>query len=324
MKKALKLAIVYLVVLIVGTIIGTILYSFYLNLLGFVSGREIVFFKDSELFKSLFYVIPCMLIFILPVIAYYRIRHPGGALQLIVYIVLCALTWVLLMPGSFKLYDFCNRKFSFKTEREYLSPDYFRKAGDNVYYFTQEFSVSSLGRAVEAPAIIIDTTEEGGVEFRKVVDFPSSDLNRKAAPFREVQLKSIFGDGENPVSIDFRLLMSMISGAYSGGLSHILTLFSFVLLLCSVYAITNFFDWRLLNAIILYITTALILCFNSIYFMTFFDPIKTRLMTSGALKAFGKVVSEPLLFICNILLAIILITGGIVRFAVRRHAAKVR
>ena len=324
MKKALKLALIYLIILIVGTVIGTVLYSFYLNLLGFVSGREIVFFKDSELFKSLFYVIPCMLIFILPVISYYRIRHPGGVLQLIVYIVLCALTWVLLMPGSFKLRDFCNRKFSFKTTTEYLSPDYFRKVDDDIYYFTQEFSVSTSGRAAETSAIIIDTTEDGKVEFKTIADYPNSDLNRKAEPFREVQLKSIFGDGENPVSIDFRILLSMISGAYSGGLSHLLTLFSFVLLLCSVYGITNFFDWRLLNAIILYITAALILCFNSIYFMSAFDPIKTRLMANGALRAFGKVVSEPLLFICNILFAIILITGGIIRYAVRRHASKAR
>ena len=106
MKKALKLAVIYLIILIFGTVLGTLLYSLYLNLLGFVSGREISFFSDEELFKSVFIVMPCMLIFIIPVISYYRIRHPGGILQLIVYMVLCLLTWALLMPLTFKLKDF--------------------------------------------------------------------------------------------------------------------------------------------------------------------------------------------------------------------------
>ena len=127
MKKALKLAVIYLIILILGTVLGTLLYSLYLNLLGFVSGREISFFSDEELFKSVFIVMPCMLIFIIPVISYYRIRHPGGILQLIVYMVLCLLTWALLMPLTFKLKDFCNRKFVTQTERQSLSPNYFRK-----------------------------------------------------------------------------------------------------------------------------------------------------------------------------------------------------
>ena len=56
MKKALKLFVIYLIVLITGTVLGTILYSFYLNLLGFIAGREIKFFTDQELFKSACYL----------------------------------------------------------------------------------------------------------------------------------------------------------------------------------------------------------------------------------------------------------------------------
>lgn len=324
MKKALKLVFIYLIILILGTVLGTILYSFYLNLLGFVAGREIIFFTDAELFKSLFYVMPCMLIFITPVISYYRMRHPGGILQLIVYIILCALTWVVLMPCSFKLQDFCNRKFSFTTKTENLSPNYFRKVDNDVYFFTREFTVSVSGRVAEAPAIIIDTSEKGGVEYRSIGDNPNLVLNKKAEPFREVQLKSIFGDGANPVNINFRILISLIKGAYNGDLSHILTLLSFALLICSLYGIANFFDWRLLNAVILFITAALVLCFNSIYFMPLFEPLKNRVMNIGMFRAFGKIVTEPLLFIINCFFALLFIIAGIVRFAVRQHAKKAR
>ena len=264
------------------------------------------------------------LIFIIPVISYYRIRHPGGVLQLIVYIILCALTWIVLMPASFKLRDFCNRKFSFAAHTESLSPNYFRKVDDDVYYFTKEFESSSAGRAAESTAIIIDTSEYGDVEFRTIGDYPNLDINRKALPFREIQLKNIFGDGENPVYINFPILISMISGAYWGGFSHILTLLSFVLLICSLYGVTNFFDWRLLNAIMIFIITAFVLCFNSIYFMPLFEPIKNRVMNMRFFMAFGRIVSEPLLFIINSIFALLFIITGIVRFAVRSHAKKAR
>ena len=324
MKKALKLALIYLFVLILGTVVGTILYSFYLNLLGFIAGRDITFFRDGELFASLFYVMFCMQLFILPAISYYRIRHPGGGLQLTVYIVLCVVTWLVLVPFTFKLKDFCYRKFSCDKKTEYLSPNYFRKVDDEVYYFTKEFSLSSQGRSAEAPAIIIDTTENGGVEYRTVADHKNFVLNSKAEPFREVQLKKLFGENESPVPIDFRMLNSMISGAYSGGLSHILTLISFVLLLSSVYGITNFFEWRLLNAIMVFVTTALIYCFNTVNFTSVFDTIKARFMNNGFFRSFGGIVSEPILFMINILFALIFIVSGIVRFAVRKHAQKVR
>ena len=324
MKKALKLFLIYLILLITGTVIGTVLYSFYLNLLDFVAGREITFFTDAELFKSVFYVMFCMLLFILPLISYYSIRRPGGILKLIVYIVLCALTWIVLMPLSFEFKDFCNNRFSFETTTESLSPNYFRKADDNVYYFTKEFRTSINGSAPEAPAIIIDTTENGAVEYKKIADSPNFVLNSKAKPFREIQLKKIFGEDEKPVPVDFRILNSMISGAYGGGLTHLLTLLSFVLLLCSVYGITNFFNWRLLNSVMLFVITALILCLNSMYFTPQFDSLKARLMENGFLRFVNGFVSEPILFIINCFFALVFIVSGIVRFAVRKHAKRIR
>lgn len=324
MKKALKLALIYLIILITGTVMGTLLYSLYINLLSFISGRDIVFFSDSELFQSLFYVIPCMLIFILPLISYYRIRHPGGVLQLIVYIVLCLLTWVLLMPCSLKLKDYCNKKFSYNTERETLSPYYFRKVDKDVYYFTREFSASGAGSVAEAPAIIIDTSEDGQVDYRMIGDYPGFALNKKASPYREIQLKNIFGENENPVPIDFTLLVFNINNAYSGGLRSLLLLLSFVVLLSSVYGMTNFFDWRLLNAVILFITTALILCLNSIYYSSQFDSLKLRIMDLGLFRFLNGIVNEPILFIINSIFTLLFIVSGIIKFAIRQHAKKAR
>ena len=324
MKKALKLALIYLINLIAGTVIGTILYSLYLNLLGFVAGREINLFNDAELFQSLFYIIFCMLILILPLISYYRIRHPAGILQFIVYLILCALTWALIMPASFKLRDFCFRKFGQEVKREALSPNYFRQIDDDVYFFTREFRVQQTGRAAEAPVIIIDTSENGIVEFKTMADNPNQDINKKALPFREIQVKKIFGEEESPVPFSFRNLISMIEGGYTWHLTHLLTLISFVILLCSLYGVTNLFDWRLLNTIMLFILTAVIIILNSVYFNHQFDALKARINNLGMFKAMSEIVSEPLLFITNLFFALVFITTGTIKFAVRKHSKKLK
>ena len=324
MKKALKLALIYLINLVTGTILGTVLYSLYLNLLGFVAGREINLFSDAEIFQALFFVMYCMLILIIPLISYYRIRHPGGILQFVVYIVLCVLTWALLMPCTFKLRDFCERKFAKEVYTESLSPNYFRKVDDNVYFFTREFSDSTVGSVGVAPAVIIDTREYGVVNYDSVKDYTNFSLNRKAYPFREIQLKRIFTADENPLPFDFKTLETMIEKGYSFRLSSFLMLVSFVLLLCSVYGTTNFFDWRLLNSVMLFIITAAIISINSVYFASQFNEIRTHINGLGPFKALGGIVSEPLLFVVNIFFALIFIISGTIRFVVRSHLKKMR
>ena len=322
MKKALRLALIYLINLIAGTILGTVLYSLYLNLLGFVAGREINLFRDAELFQALFFVMFCMLILIIPLISYYRIRHPGGILQFVVYIVLCALTWALLMPCSFKLRDFCERRFVKEVYNESLSPNYFRRVDNDVYFFTREFSGSTAGSVGVAPAVKIDTREYGVVEYEDVKDYSNFPLNRKAYPFREIQLKKIFNADENPLPFDFKSLQSMIEKGYSFKLSNFLMLVSFVLLLCSVYGTTNLFDWRLLNSVMLFIITAAIISINSVYFASRFNDIKTHINGIGPFKVLGGIVSEPLLFVVNIFFALIFIISGTIRFIIHKHSKK--
>lgn len=326
MKKALKLALIYLINLVAGTILGTIIYSFYQNLLGFVAGHDISFFTDTELLSSFFYVFFCMLCFIIPLVAYYRMRHPGGFLQLIVYVVLCLITWGLVVPCSIKLKEFCYNHFDFETEDITLSPNYFRHVNNNVYYFTREFEKPENQRyAIEqAPAVVFSTTEDGKTEYKILKNYDSLEVKRKALPFREIQLKNIFGDEKNPIPVDFRVLSENISKGYFEGFSGLLTLLSFILVLCSVYGITSLFDWRLLNAVMLFIVTAVILSFNSVYFLPQSEALKLRLTSNGFFKFLGRAADEPLLFLINCCFALILIATGIIKFAVRKHAAKAR
>ena len=323
MKKALKLAVIYIMFLVLGTIFGTILYSLFLNLLNFVAGQEITFFSNSELFRAFFYVLYCMLFFMPALISYYRIRHPSGFLQLLVYILLCVLTWVVLIPCTMTLQKFCENRFDIAEEKINLSPNYFRQVDDTVYYFTRDFEAKD-GNIEEAPAVVISTTENGKVEFKSIKNYDTLDVKRHAAPYREIQLKKIFGSDSNPVPVDFKVLIERVTTAFSGGLRYWLTLLSFALLLSSVYGLTNFFDWRLLNAVFIFISTACILSFNSIYFLSDFADIKIKLTGNGFFRNFGKIVDEPLLFIINCFFALLFIGAGVIKLAVRKHAAKAK
>ena len=60
------------------------------------------------------------------------------------------------------------------------------------------------------------------------------------------------------------------------------------------------------------------------YFTPQFDEIKARIMANAFFRFMSGIVSEPILFIINSFFAIIFIISGIVRFAVRKHAKRVR
>ena len=220
-------------------------------------------------------------------------------MQFVVYVALCIVTWAIIMPCAVKLQNYCIKHFHFTEKTEYLSANYFRQVDDYIYYFTREFERPEDENYARAPAVIISTKEDCGLSYETFMNLPGADLNRKAAPYREIQLKNIFGSERNPIPIDFKTLISHICGSYSGGRKHLLLLFSFVLLISSLYGVTTFFEWRLVNAIIIFISASSILCFNSIYFHPEYDSIKAGFANNGAIRALGNVVHEPLLFLIN-------------------------
>ena len=116
----------------------------------------------------------------------------------------------------------------------------------------------------------------------------------------------------------------MVTKAFSGGFPYFLTYLSFVLILCALYAVTSFFDWRLISSVMLFILAASIMCVNSMYYTSVFNAIKTRVSNIGFFQSFGKIVSEPFLFLINCMIALVFIILGIIKMAVRKHAGKVK
>lgn len=323
MKKAINLLIIYLVFLISGLVIGTFLYSFYLNLIDFVAGREIKFFEDKDLYKAIFYIAYCLVFFICPLISYYRIRHPGGVAQAIAYIIICLVTWFLLFPGIYKLNQFCDRHFFIESEKVTLSKGYFRELGNKVYYFTEEFSTDEEGQ-LSANSVVIDTSNFGDVYFDNIIDDENFDLLKAADPYKEILVKETFTEKILDIPYNMRILIEHQKMAFDDGFFAYLGFLSIALLICSLYGITSFFEWKLINVSILFITYLMILLMNSVYYLPVFLDIKERLMSNVLIEKLGNYINDPLVCVVNLIFTLLFVVVGIIKFVLHVHAKRAK
>lgn len=322
MKKAINLIIIYFVFLIGGILFGTLLYTLFSNLLHYVAGSKLKLFSVDSLFQSFFYISFCMIFLICPAIAFYRIRHPGGASQGIAYIILSLFTWFLLFPIDNR---FCNyildNYFPEEDGKIYLSKDYFRHTGDEVYYFTKDFSYSA-GGGVEADAIVINTSDDGYVDFRPVRDTPSLKLNSKALPFREILVSESFRSQTKTTYVDFSALLKEARRSVSSGFISFLFYLSFALALCSIYMITNLFDWKLLNSLLLFLLTTFVMGINSGLASGWINSITPSLSKNAVYSFLLRWNKDPIIFIFNCLFFLIILIIWIVTSIVKNHNKK--
>lgn len=321
MKKALNLILVYFLLLIIGIVSATFLYSFYINIMNYVAGNSMTFFVNEDIIKSLFFSTYCMLLFICPVISYYRIRRPGGLPQLFGFIFVSLLTWCVFFPGVCHVENYINREFRKDTEVTHLTKGYFRKIDNNVYYFTKEFE-SENNNVATSSAVIIDVSEHGKVTHKTVRDIPSMDFNRKAAPFKEVLVKQNFDNSRITLPIDFSNLFSKLQNCLEFKLCYILYFLSFALVMCSIYAVTNFFNWKLINTIFIFFLTVALVSANSVDSGSLFVIIKKSMMQTRPFVFLSEYIYESFLFAFNILCSLIFLAMGTIKVAVRNHAKK--
>ena len=187
MKKALNLFGMYFLFFISGTIAIAIIYSFYIDIQNYVAGSEIKFFSNVDMINSLFTALYYMIILICPLVSYYRIRHPGGIWQFIFYVLICLITWVVLLPCLYFAEDFCYKRLPHQTKEVTLSKNYFRQLDNKIYYFIDDFNISEAdSKTEETTAVIIDTDENGKVKYKNIKNDKLLDLIKKAAPYNEL------------------------------------------------------------------------------------------------------------------------------------------
>lgn len=323
MKKAFKLILIYFIFLILYLFSGTLIYSFYLDVLNFIAGHEIVLFDTTIIIKAFFTIAYSLTFIICPIVSYYRIRHSAGVAQTVCYLVICIITWGIYLPGIYYLNNYCNQNIKTEISSSSLSDGYFRKTDSKVYYFTDEFKKD--GNAFgESSSATINLTNNGTIKFEKVYDYPTAEFNRKAVPFKDILIKDTFTSSLVKMPIDFNVFIRLIKKCFADGLNwkYIILLLSVACLICSLYGITNVFEWRLLNSVLLFFVTTLILIVNSTYYKPVFSSIINKLTDNGFFYTIGTFVEEPLLFVINVLFMLIAITIGIIKFCVHKQSLK--
>ena len=127
MKNALKLLWMYLTLLICGLVLITTILMLYTSVLNFVAGQEIALFNFSNFIESFFTAAIIILVLVIPFIVYYRIRHVGGAIQFIFFVVLTLITWFAFLPLTINLENAILENKQIVKSEKVLSSDYFRK-----------------------------------------------------------------------------------------------------------------------------------------------------------------------------------------------------
>lgn len=319
MKKAINLIIMYFVTLICGILIGTLFYSFYLNVLNFVAGQKLEIWDADILIESLFYVAVAMCFLIFPILSYYRSRHVGGVPQTITYILLTILTIAVVFPASIQLQKKYYDKFPQSNRITHLSGNYFRQNGDKVYYFTRDF-ISNPVTQENTTAIIIDTSESGKVMIEEVEDTPDFELYEAAKPFKEILAKKAFeGSVVSTGRGNISTLVNKANEAYDKGFSFCLGFLSVALAFASIYAMTAFFQWKLLNAFLIIVNSCVFIGVMGFYATPGADKIRNALENNRLMDWCKGYVDDPALVCFYVLIAIIFTVVGIVNSAVKKH-----
>lgn len=321
MKKAINLIIMYFVILLAGILIGTMFYSFYLNVLNFVAGQELDIWDTDILMKSLFFVSIAMCFLIFPLLSYYRVRHPGGIPQAITYILLSIFTMAVLFPATIQLKIKYYENFPQTTRITHLSGGYFRQSGDKLYYFTKDF-VSNPVTGEDTTTVIIDTSENGIVSVEKVKESSDFILYKDAEPCKEILVKKAFSGIITSNKGIFTVLVERAEDAFHKGLLPCIGFMTIALALCSVYAMTAFFNWKLLNTFTIILDTVIILIANAFYQTAGADGIKNSLGNTRLMNWLGHYFDEPLLDSFFVILAILFLIIGIVSSIVKKHKRK--
>lgn len=318
MKKALKMILLYLFFLIIGITIGTVLYSIYLNVINSVAGIDINLFDFSIIRKAFFYISACIIICISPVVSFVHIRKGSGISMLITYIILSFVLWGIALPTVVhfgRQYDFNNPIT--KVSNVAFSADYFRKGNDKVYYFYEDVENGSVQK--EVPAAVIDVTQYGKVEYKPVTNNNTFELSTNAKPYRDISIKESFGNSRISSFINFHVIISRVDNALLHGKTFFLAFLSFGLLLCTLYGISKFYDWKLMNVGTILAVTLIILFVNS--YCTVYPVFANLIEKINSKKLFvflSNYMDDPFIVLSNIVFSLLLIVLGIVNFVYRK------
>lgn len=322
MKKALSLLFMFIIFLFAGIILATIFYSFFLGVLHYVAGTNSTVFDFNTILKAFFYTLPLIILLTPPVLCYYRVRHIGSFPQIISYIIISSLCWILFLPLTLKAQEHFFKDNYIVYQKKELTPNYFRQDKNEVYYFTENLSTHPFKKD-PVSTVKIDTSADGSIEIAEKIVSKDFVLYKDAYPFTDIIIKETFSSNNLRFLIDYKVLLNYAYTSFHKGFSFYIGFLTMALALISLFAFTKFFVWRLLNSIFIIFSTILIFFVNSFYFSPLLDQFKNNFISNNNFFIFlEKFVEYPFLCIINISICLILFSIIIINKLVKKYSNK--
>lgn len=316
-KKSFLLIPAYIGITACCIVVGELAYMVYFNTAHLVAGRPIELFNAYALVRGFFIVVPVFILLSPLFLSLYRIRHSGGGfLPVLVYILLCAATWMVLLPLFIE--------FKWKAERTLppspknsLTAGYFRSYAGGIAYLLHDVSVT------EPAAVMLTSAGDENAVCLSQID--TSVVEAESAPFADILIRETVPSVPAWIVGGMDMIELHAELAWKSGRFAWLGFLSFALALCSTYAVSFCSDWRLVSILYLLIMDGGVLSFNLLYYSEYFKHLREAgAPLANALPFFAR-SGDPLLICINVSVAILCIVVGCLAAAVRaKHLARAR
>lgn len=302
MKKSLMLVGAYILMMILGCVLGIFIYMQFYNTMNLIAGKPLHLFSASAAVSGFFTIIPVVFLLSGFVLTIYRIRHEGGFLPDIVYMILCAATWCVLYPLFLTVKE-PAAVVSSETPGSELTSGYFRNAGESrIYLLDKKASDTSDSVIIDTDAREPAAAVHEGKKQRTV-------LAEESEPFKDVLIKDTLPAIPAWLTSAFIRLEVKAVKAWKGGWFSWLCFMSFGLALCSVYMLRRCSQWRLINTLYLILAESAVLAVNTLYFLPSLGKIHKWGASFGGLF---KKMDDPVLVAANCIITVIFAVTGLV------------
>ena len=215
----------------------------------------------------------------------------------------------------------CGKHITANTLSIFKCNRFFMCAPTKIYFITKDFSPVLKDNGTienETTSVVMDKSEHGIVTYETISDSDENGPEMKAKPFKEVGIKNALKFEKIFSLLGIGILVDTAKKSLDGGVWTYLQFLSLAFVLCSLYGISYFFDWRILNTYAIFITTICIIFVNITYYMPIFEPFRVKINDFGFLEILSRHIEEPLLFTANTFFGIIFIAAGCIKYILHK------
>lgn len=303
MKQLLSLLIRYILLNSFATIFFAGLFMFSCGMIQFVPGEPFSFFSKPFFMYGIFYSFPLACICSHILLVLYAIRYPDSIFStLAAYILLGALSWLVLIPADVK--KLASEPALNVVQTGNSSAGFFRKTEDGIYY------LSRVDDSGNADGIFINVSGVSG-QAGTVIQFSDTKIETDfALPYSDPLIKEAVQPTAfimYPLSA-YNTMLEAAQKRVSAGYAEWVCFASFGLALLSVFAVRFFTLWKLASAV------AAIVCAMGIFFMNYlYYAEQIPLFIVHFSDSISKILpmNEPFLFFLNNCIACMFILLGV-------------